>query len=223
MASPRPVPPWRRVILLSTWWKGWKSSAWFSSLIPIPLSLTWNRISGPSSASNRSTNNSTCPTAVNLMAFDKKLLITCAIRLGSPWIRGGRLGLIRENNSRCLFAAEGLLICRHSSTKDFNSISWGTNSNRSWSILEKSKISLIIAKRFCPETNTALAKSVCSWSSRVESKSSVMPKIPLSGVRTSWLMVAIKAAFASAAASAAFFSLTNCLCFSAKACWVLLR
>ena len=43
-ASPSPVPPYLRVVLASAWVNGWNSRATWSGVIPIPVSVTSNRI-----------------------------------------------------------------------------------------------------------------------------------------------------------------------------------
>ena len=61
---------------------------------------------------------------------------------------------------------------------------------------------------------TVVRYSRCSAESRVCSASVVMPRMPLSGVRISWLMLARNALFVSVASSARRFatssSLTSC-------------
>jgi hypothetical protein len=70
------------------------------------------------------------------------------------------------------------------------------------SILEKSRMSLMIESRLSPESRTVSAYSRCSPVRGVPSRSSVMPMTPFMGVRISWLMLARKALLALLADSA---------------------
>ena len=57
------------------------------------------------------------------------------------------------------------------------------------SILEKSRMSLMIAKRFLADESTVLTYSVCSSLKSVNLRISLNPITPFNGVRSSWLMV----------------------------------
>ncbi|MNE04323.1 hypothetical protein D3C80_968490 [compost metagenome] len=82
----------------------------------------------------------------------------------------------------------------------FSSETWPASS------LEKSRISSITWVKCCAELCTVTSILFCSSSSRVLSSSSSQPRMPCTGVRISWLMVARKVAFARAAASALVFA-----------------
>src|SRR6185503_3009608 len=84
IASPRPRPPWRRVIVESAWRKRSKTKGSTSGAMPSPVSATW--MSTPSSTRLRRT--STRPPAwVNLTAFDTRFHTICWRRAASPAIR----------------------------------------------------------------------------------------------------------------------------------------
>src|SRR5581483_7668607 len=102
IARPRPVPPFLRVLELSTCGNSSKILAWSSGAMPGPVSRTVT-MKRPFSASARI---ATSPASVNLMALPARLSKTCAIRRGSPWPRG-RPGAVSAVNLSPLVVASG--------------------------------------------------------------------------------------------------------------------
>ena len=74
MASPRPVPPKRRVVEASAWLKAWNSRPSCSSVIPMPVSDTRK----PTRESpSRATVRVSVPLLVNLLALLNRLSRHC--------------------------------------------------------------------------------------------------------------------------------------------------
>ncbi|OFA08668.1 hypothetical protein DUPY_06260 [Duganella phyllosphaerae] len=154
IARPSPVPPYRRVVLLSAWLKAWNRRRCCSALMPTPLSITANRKrsasgSGPGPVS-RVTCSTISPRAVNLRALPTRLISTWPRRSGSPLRRAGTSGSAQATSSRPFSAA------RHEN----RSATWSSTSARSNgtlssaslpdSILEKSSTSSMMPSRFLP-------------------------------------------------------------------------
>mmetsp|Transcript_2964 Transcript_2964/g.5566 ORF Transcript_2964/g.5566 Transcript_2964/m.5566 type:complete len:211 (-) Transcript_2964:360-992(-) len=147
-----------------------------------PIFITWHvRVTKPSS--------------VNLMALDSKLSRICCSRLLSPWMVSSQ-GIRYPS---CNFAALGIApaVARADSMQLLKSNSVFTNWNLSCCSFAKSKMSFTI-RRF-PLAQEAML-STCSFSSfpmvlltRNDSFSSLAnPRMPCSGVRNSWLILATK-------------------------------
>lgn len=84
MESPRPVPPYRRVVEASAWVKRSKTRESGSGAMPIPVSSTPKRTRAWVSASCRAvTSIRTWPEGVNLIAFPARFISTCRTRPGS--------------------------------------------------------------------------------------------------------------------------------------------
>ncbi len=91
MASPRPVPPKRRVVEASPWVKSSKIRGRRSAGIPMPVSRT--RISMPRFGGRaRRTEISTEPRSVNFTALPSRLMAIWRMRTGSPANSRGRSG-----------------------------------------------------------------------------------------------------------------------------------
>ena len=91
MESPSPVPPNRRVVLLSACENDSKIDRCLSAGIPVPVSMTWIFHFGDSPRTI-STRISTCPSDVNLIAFPRRLRMICRSFIGSPSILHGMFG-----------------------------------------------------------------------------------------------------------------------------------
>ena len=78
-----------------------------------------------------------------------------------------------------------------------------SNSSRSASIFEKSRMSLMMVIRCSPDNRAVSANSRTSASNGDSRMSPIMPKMPFIGVRISWLMLAKNALLARLAFSAA--------------------
>ena len=158
MASPRPVPPYLRVVELSAWVKGLKRDSRCCGVMPMPVSVTEKRkvTSAPSCASS-STSTSTFPFSVNLMALLVMFKSTWPRRSGSPNRESGTFSLhlicSSIGLSRRMAAAT---VCRSLKTEA------GVKAMLSSSILpasalEKSRMSLI-TPRSTPEAVCALSR-----------------------------------------------------------------
>ena len=85
IASPRPVPPYRRVVEPSSWEKQSKIIDWLERLIPTPLSSTSNLISSDADDSLKTENRATTsPLSVNFTALPMRFTRTWRSRNGSP-------------------------------------------------------------------------------------------------------------------------------------------
>ncbi len=90
MVSPRPEPPNRRVVVLSACSNASKIACCFSGAIPMPVSRMLKcRCSSVSVCRSLSTETSTSPCSVNLMALPTRLISTCRSRCGSPTTTSG--------------------------------------------------------------------------------------------------------------------------------------
>ena len=144
MANPSPVPPKRRVVELSAWVKEVKSRACCSAVMPMPVSLTAQRMlaMSPSMPSNSAV-TVIVPRSVNLMALLSRFSSTWLRRRSSPIRVVGMSSAIRVSMSRS--RAEGasetiwiwLLIVARRSNSPVSSVSFPA------SFFEKSSRSLI--------------------------------------------------------------------------------
>ncbi len=123
--SPRPVPPYLRLVVPSACRNGSKISRSLSPGMPIPVSDTVKAISGssgpwiaPASSSCSRTccgtpppagliEKSTAPVSVNFTALEMRLRSTCWSRCSSVCRVTGRAGETRTSNSRFLSSATG--------------------------------------------------------------------------------------------------------------------
>jgi hypothetical protein len=100
MASPSPVPPYRREVDESAWTNGWKIRSSLSTPMPTPVSETSNRITVRApSLSARTTRTTISPLSVNLIALPMRFVSTCRIRPGSPRSTAGTEGSVSTTNS----------------------------------------------------------------------------------------------------------------------------
>ena len=210
MESPRPVPPYLRVVEPSAWVNGVKMAARRSSGIPMPVSRTEKRIMTDSASSDSvSALITTSPSWVNFMALPARLVIIWRILPGSPFNFDGTSGSILQISSRPASAARIASSSAVSSTVVLKSKSIISMLSFPASILEKSRMSLISSKRFSPLLRTISANWSCSPFRSVSSKRLVKPITPFIGVRISWLMLARKVLLAMLADSAASFASCN--------------
>ena len=123
MASPRPVPPKRRVVEESTCSKAWKSAAWRSAGIPMPVSITSKRSrAAPGSVPGTGrTSRRTSPRSVNFTALPTRLNSICVTRVGSPHTSRGTPSAMESTSSRPLSAARGESIAATTSIRDHRS------------------------------------------------------------------------------------------------------
>jgi len=191
MASPRPVPPYLRVVEPSACWNASNSVGWASAAMPMPSSLTFRESIGtPARMPSSSTSSSMRPFSVNLTALPTRLVSTCHSRCSSPVSQGGTSAAtraIRRLPRRSAATCCGLTTRSISPATAKGAVS---SSRRPASIFEKSRISLTMRSSVSPLLRTSVSRS--RWSA-VRSESSttpVNPRIPFMGVRISWLMFA---------------------------------
>ncbi len=172
--------------------------------MPTPVSMTSKRSSTSSPVcSTPRTCTTTSPWSVNLMALPTRLVSTWRNRPASPISQVGSSGGTSAPISRPLDAACSAKSSKISSIAVRRSKSNTSSSILPASILEKSKISLIMVSRLSPERRIVSTYSCWVGSKGVSSSNPVMPMTPFMGVRISWLMAAKNELLAREAASAA--------------------
>ena len=186
----------------------------------MPESLTSKRrlnppVSAPASA--RVARSTTSPFSVNFKALPTRLLSTWRRRPGSPRSRPGTSGWMRQASSSPLTWACSFEVSITSRMARRRSKSTLSSSRRPASILEKSRMSLMISSRACPEPAMISAYSRCSAVRSVSSSRRVMPITPFMGVRISWLMLAMNWVLRRSASSAWRRAVTSTSMFWATA------
>ena len=181
--------------------------------MPMPVSATSNR-SSKSSGSRAATLTvaATSPWAVNLMALPTRLDNACAMRAGSPRTTAGTSAAMWCVRRRFFSRTGAANNCVTLATRERRSKATDSISILPASILEKSRMSLMIFSRPSPEVLMVCTYSRCSVSRRVPTSRLVMPSTPFIGVRISWLMLARNSLFARAAASAASLARRSSSC-----------
>jgi hypothetical protein len=91
MARPSPVPPYRRVVEVSTWLKTLNKRSNRSAGIPMPVSRTATRTSRREPSRARAdTATATSPAWVNLMALARRFQVfpdaKSGAKTGNPWM-----------------------------------------------------------------------------------------------------------------------------------------
>ena len=155
IARPKPVPPKRREVELSTWLKESKICACLSGGMPIPVSRTEIcNSTAPRNSSSIATSTSTSPSSVNLMALPTRFTTIWRRRLGSPTRRSGRSGGMWQISSRSFSDARIARVCTASPRQSRKPNSMSSSANRPASILEKSKMSLSNSSRASADCRT---------------------------------------------------------------------
>ncbi len=186
IASPRPVPPKRRVVEASACENLRNNCARASSEMPMPVSSTEMRtIAFPSRRPVRFISINTCPRAVNFRAFPVRFMSTCRTRAASPITNCGVLGPQRIATSMPFSCAAGAINSPTSATTASRSKERDSITSLPASIFEKSRMSFKIVSNASAELFAVAASSRCSAFSRVSSSSEVMPSTPFMGVRIS--------------------------------------
>ena len=203
IASPRPVPSMLLVFLRSRRSKGSKRRSISSGRMPMPVSVTQTlkRIESDILSSSFIM-NSTRPASVYFTAFVSRFVIICLTRISSPSKTDGSSGSMLNTSSSPFASARNCTRLYRSTTTDLTEYSSFSMLSFPFSILEKSRMSLIMPRRLSP------AFRIFSEYSRITELSvsrciiSFMPSIAVMGVRISWLMFERKALFAVFACSA---------------------
>jgi hypothetical protein len=115
IASPRPVPPYLRLVLPSACWNASKMICCFSGGMPMPVSLTDIAItpralfrlslSGDQPSVTGRTSIDTRPRSVNLNALDSRFFRICWSRLASVCIERPTFGATSTSNASRLLSA----------------------------------------------------------------------------------------------------------------------
>ena len=124
------------------------------------------------------------------MALPTRFTITWRKRPTSPRRASGTAGSTRYKSSSPLAWARRASGLRVSPRASRSRRGIGSRLSLPASILEKSRMSLRIARRESADDLTVCRYSNCSGFNCVSRASSVMPMIPFMGVRISWLMFA---------------------------------
>ena len=188
--SPRPVPPYSRVVLLSTWRNSSKITPKALSGMPMPVSATVS-VSPPSWYRVVTV---TVPSAVNFTALLRRLMRICFSLSSSVYNGGSSAASAFTSRSRSLLTS-GSTVRRQRSTSGskLKLVAW--TSMRPASILERSRMSLINARRCSALTKIFSRFSYwrtgsASLARRITSR--VKPMIAFIGVRSSCDMLARK-------------------------------
>ena len=222
MESPRPVPPYSRVVEPSAWRKAAKIASSLSATMPMPVSRTVTCRSRPAAFTPSAKRaSSTSPARVNLTALSIRLTSTWRKRPGSPLSCGGSCGSMRQRMSMGRWARRGRMRVHTSRAMVSGAKGTCSRSSRPASILEKSRMSLSRVSRASALVRMVRAKDCCSLSRPVSRSRSVKPRTAFIGVRISWLMAARKALLAVLAASAAPLAVRNSsVCLRISSCRV---
>ena len=168
----------------------------------MPVSETSKWINKVSPASSSTLARSVIdPASVNLTALLAKLSNVCRRRVGSPYSQGGASP--ESVSIRKLFSRADcpMIAATLSSTADSGKSVFSSD-RRSASIFERSRMSLMIDSRCRPALSILFSRSWNTWGEEPLRSRCVSPRMALSGVRISWLMLARKAPLAWFAASA---------------------
>src|ERR1039457_4488692 len=149
--SPRPVPPYLRVVDVSAWTNDENNAAPWAGRIPIPVSaMEKRRVALPVSWLSTSTCTSTLPRSVNLMALAVKLIKTWRSRLGSPPRSVGVSGAARQPKASPLAFARVRRAWKASSAVRRRSKSTCSSAIFPASILDRSRMSSMSASSVRP-------------------------------------------------------------------------
>ena len=155
IARPSPVPPYLRVVEASAWLKLRKVLASCSGVMPIPES--WTQKCSSTSLPRRSTRSAPMmisPLSVNFTALLPRLTRTWPRRRGSPISAVGRLGARLNSSSIPLSSAFRPMRLPRLSMTSSRLKSMCSMDSLPASILEKSRMSLMMPSRFSAERCT---------------------------------------------------------------------
>ena len=164
IASPRPVPPYRRAIDASAWLNDLNSRPSRSGGMPMPVSLTAistsqreRSVPSPSTTGWPESSTSTSPRSVNFTALVSRLSTTCRMRPRSPRRAGGRLGDVTRRRPIPFARAVGARTASAAATVSSTENGSDSSSNRPASIFEKSRMSLMIVSSASPDVRIVSA------------------------------------------------------------------
>src|SRR6516165_9018861 len=191
MAKPSPVPPYCRAVEESAWVNSSNSLACCSGVIPMPVSATAISIQLRPSTTLL-TRSLTSPCLVNLQALLNRLSRICRSRMGST-VNCPRFSWA-SRTSRFLFCSASCRAVPMTSSRSGAKFTVsGLSSSLPASILERSSTWLMRPSRWVPARWTRRSgSSAFSVPKRgaLLTIISVSPMMALSGVRSSWLMLA---------------------------------
>jgi len=190
MVRPRPVPPKRRVVEASAWVKGAKIEDCLSEDADACVGHDEVEEGVQAVGFLDAHLEGHLAVAGDLMALPR--------RLRTIWRSPGRIAYygLRDVRGDIASQFEAFLMARSATlrvassrlSRRLNSI--GSSSTLPASILEKSRMSLMMASSESAEARAVSMSSRCSGVSTVSRASSVIPRTPFMGVRISWLMLA---------------------------------
>ena len=187
IASPKPVPPNRRVVEASTCMNDWNNRSSAGPAMPIPVSrtvkCTSRKSSGPVFVTRADTTIS--PLAVNLIALPSKFKNTCRSRVKSPTTHAGTSSASSHARFKPFSAAFGASKSSARSTHCRNCSGSRSNSIFPHSIFEKSRMLSICASNASPPSRIVSTNSRCSLVTGDSSNKSVIEITPFIGVRNS--------------------------------------
>ncbi len=198
IVRPRPAPEREGAVLDGPCSNASKMRSIASGGMPSPLSLTQNR----SSPSLMPTARPTWPRAVNFSALPMRLCSTCLTRDASISAAAGRPRSNSTSNASLRSSATGCSRSVTSRTVCAMSVGWAFSSMRSNSMRERSSRSPMTVTRCSAEWRSTSSRWRCSVDNGSTPTSWVMPMMPFSGVRSSWLTEARKRVFAALECSA---------------------
>ena len=214
IVSPSPTPSAMRV--LPACWKGWNTRASSAASMPGPVSRTLMRM--PPRIGRGATASVTLPRTVNFTALPSRFCSTWRTRAASPRTQHGRGRALCSVNCRPLSAARSAVTSASWSSSAARSKSAACSTKAPASMTEASSRSLIRPCRCRPELSISSSRRSAAGSRDSRCISRASPRMPCSGVRSSWLTLARKrsrsALRSRASCSAASFSATNW-----SACW----
>ncbi len=170
------------------------------------------------------TDSVTPPLSVNLKAFDSRFLMICCNRMASVAIAAGSAGSISMSKDKPFWSAISRN-CRSSCVaRSSKRIASTSSTTVPLSILDRSRMSLIIRSSSAPDSWTVSACSTC-FSLRLPRLFSASSLDRISrlfrGVRSSWLMLARNSDLylEVSASCSAFSSSSSFLPHSSSCCW----
>src|SRR5262245_46160122 len=160
MESPRPVPPFLRVLEVSACWNSSKIRCRSSWAMPGPVSATVTT----NASRSRWAPIRTSPASVNLIAFPTRFRSTWASRRSSPR-PAGRSGATTTRRPSPFSATSDSTWVTTACTTSCSEYSVSTSSSWPASILERSRTSLIRPRRCLPLRSIRVITSPAFWGS----------------------------------------------------------
>ena len=202
IVRPSPVPSKGRAAAPPTWRKASKTCTSSEASMPGPVSCT-SALSRPLSASRISVSVIE-PCCVNLTALPSRLCSTCRTRAGSPVTQQGwsncsvSLKSSPLSMARTVYRSARFCTTAPSSKLSLRIANWPA------SMREMSSRSLISPNRCVPEDSISSRRRLTALSPASRCSSRVTPRMPCSGVRSSWLTLLMNCVFTALWRNASF-------------------